>query len=76
MCIKVLSVHFQSFTCEKTLDGYQITNWYLVDKMLNALLAYSPQMAWELRRTPDFFKITLDDVIALIHAHSKYLVLM
>ena len=74
MRLKVLSAYVQSPTCEKTLDGYEITNRYLVDKMLNALLAYSPQMAWELRRTPDFFKITLDDVIALIHAHSKYLV--
>src|SRR4051812_27235610 len=56
MRLKVLSAHVQSFTCEKTLDGYQITNWYLVEKMVNALLVYSSQMVWELRHTPEFFK--------------------
>src|ERR1041385_3279383 len=41
MRFRVLSAHVQSFTCEKSLDGYQITNRYLVDKMLNALMVYS-----------------------------------
>src|SRR3954469_6462479 len=73
MRIKVLSAHVQSFTCEKSLDGYQITNRYLVDKMLNALLVYSPQMVWELRRTPDFFKMTPDDVIATFLQYEEHL---
>ena len=31
--LKTLSSHVHSFTCEKSLDGYQITNRYLVDKI-------------------------------------------
>src|SRR3954447_9779318 len=73
MRLKFLSAHVQSFTCEKSLDGYQITNRYLVDKMLNALLVYSPQMVWNLRRTPDFFKITPDDVIATFLQYEEHL---
>ena len=73
MRLKVLSAHVQSFTCEKTLDGYQITNRYLVDKMLNALLVYSPQMVWELRRMPDFFKMTPNDVIATFLQYEEHL---
>src|SRR3954462_5507030 len=73
MRLKVLSAHVQSLTCEKSLDGYQITNRYLVDKMLNALLVYSPEMVWELRRTPDFFKMTPDDVIATFLQYEEHL---
>ena len=54
MRLKVLSAHVQSFTCEKSLDGYQITNHYLVDKLLNALLVYSNQMMWDLKHTQNF----------------------
>src|SRR3954463_11366598 len=43
MRLKVLSAHVQSFTCENSLDGYQTTNRYLVDKMLNTLMLYSRQ---------------------------------
>src|SRR4051812_44420121 len=73
MRLKVLSAHVQSFTCENSLYGYQITNHYLVDKMLNSLLVYSPQMVWELRRTPDFFKMTPDDVIATFLQYEEHL---
>ena len=73
MRLKVLSAHVQSFTCEKSLDGYQITNRYLVDKMLNALMVYSHQMVWELRRMPDFFKMTPDDVIATFLQYEEHL---
>src|ERR1041384_2588140 len=73
MRLKVLSAHVQSFTCEKSLDGYQITNRYLVDKMLNALMVYSNKMVWELRRMPDFFKMTPDDVIATFVQYEEHL---
>src|ERR1041385_3795962 len=74
ICVsKFFSAHVQSFTCEKSLDGYQITNRYLVDKMLNALMVYSHQMVWELRRMPDFFKMTLDDVIATFLQYEEHL---
>src|ERR1041385_6699370 len=73
MRLKVLSAHVQSFTCEKSLDGYQITNRYLVDKMLNALMVYSHQMVWESRRMPDFFKMTSDDVIATFLQYEEHL---
>src|ERR1041385_667868 len=73
MRLKVLSAHVQSFTCEKSLDGYQITNRYLVDKMLNALMVYSRQMVWELMRMPDFFKMTPDDVIATFLQYEEHL---
>src|SRR3954470_2662249 len=73
MHLKVLSAHVQSFTCEKSLDGYQITNHYLVDNMLNALMVYSHQMVWELRRMPDFFKMTPDDVISTFLQYEEHL---
>src|SRR3954469_15077152 len=73
MRLEVLSAHVQSFICEKSLDGYQITNRYLVDKMLNALLVYSPQMVWELRRMPDFFKMIPNDVIATFLQYEEHL---
>src|SRR3954469_21555827 len=73
MRLKVLSTHVQSFTCEKSLDGYQITKRYLVDKMLNALMVYSRQMVWELRRMPDFLKMTPDDVIATFLQYEEHL---
>src|SRR3954470_4411258 len=73
MHLNVLSAHVQSFTCDKSLDGYQITNRYLVDKMLNALMVYSHQMVWELRRMPDLFKMTPDDVIATFLQYEEHL---
>src|SRR3954471_14368131 len=73
MRLKVLSAHVQSFTCEKSLDGYQIMSRYLVDKMLNALMVYSHQMVWELRRMPDFFKMTPVDVIATFLQYEEHL---
>src|SRR4051812_27472478 len=73
MRLKVLSAHVQSFTCEKSLDGYQITNYYLLNKMLNALMVYSHQMVWELRRMPDLFKMTPDDVISTFLQYEELL---
>ena len=73
MRLKVLAAHVHSFTCEKSKDGYQITNRYLVDKMLNALMVYSQQMVWELRRMPDFFTMTPDDVIATFLQYEEHL---
>src|SRR4051812_22545550 len=66
MRLKFLAAHVHSFTCEKSLDGYEIANRYLVDKMLNALMVYSHQMMH------DFFKMTLDDVIATFWQYEEH----
>ena len=70
--LKVLAANIECFTCEKSLEGYQITNGYLVDKLLTALLVYSQQMVWDIRRTPDFYKMTPDDVIATFLQYEEH----
>ena len=70
--LRVLATNIECFTCEKSLDGYQITNRYLVDKLLNALLVYSHQMVWDIRRTSDFYKMTPDDVIATFLQYEEH----
>ena len=70
--LQALSAQINCFTCEKTLDGYNLTNRYLVEKLLTALVVYAPQMVWEIRRSPDLYKMTLDDVIATFLQYEEH----
>jgi hypothetical protein len=62
--LMTLSADIESYDCDKTQDGFNLTKRFLVDKLLNALAPYHHQMVWDIRHQYGFKEMSPDDIIS------------
>ena len=62
--LMTLAADIESYDCDKSQDGFNLTKRFLVDKLLNALAPYHHQMVWDIRREHAFKDISPNDVIS------------
>jgi hypothetical protein len=62
--LMTLAADIESYDCDKTQDGFNLTKQFLVDKLLNALAPYHHQMVWDIRHHYGFKEMSPDDIIS------------
>ena len=62
--LMTLAADIESYDCDKSQDGFNMTKKFLVDKLLNALAPYHHQMVWDIRGKYGFKDMSPDDVIS------------
>ena len=62
--LMTLAAEIESYDCDKSQDGFNLSKRFLVDKLLNALAPYHHQMVWDIRIEHGFKDMSPDDVIS------------